>query len=238
MPTSSRKYVPVKKRLGELLVEAGVIDETQLRSVLAHQRKWGGRLGQCLVALRFASEAQVVGALASKLDCATVDVSALEPDPGLEAALKLVPAELARRHCLLPIAADATTLTVAMADPTNFVVADELSFRVGRRIRIAIAGEEEIGRAVRRLYHGEEDLTRDWPSPAAEVGAPPSPDPAGEADGASSRKAALLAALDRVARGQESELFEPGRLAVALARVLIRKGIVADAELLSELCDL
>jgi type IV pilus assembly protein PilB len=220
--TSRRGHVPARKRVGELLVEAGVIDGDQLQAVLAHQRKWGGRVGQCVVALGFASEAQVVRALASRLDCPVADLSALRPGPELAAALALVPPEVALRHKLIPIAVEASCLTVAMADPTNVVAADDLSFRVGRRVRVAIAGETEIARAVRRLYHGEEDAAG---TPGAGAGAPPS----------SPRQAELLAALDIVAHGEESPLFERGRLVAALAALLVRKGLVADVEILAEM---
>jgi type IV pilus assembly protein PilB len=220
-----------------MLLAAGVIDDMQLQSVLAHQRKWGGRIGQCLVTLRFASEAQVVRALASKLECPVFDVSTLAPGPALDAALALVPPDLALRHCLLPVAVDAGSLTVAMADPTNVAVVDELSFRVGRRIRALIAGEDEIRRAVRRLYHGEEDLPEPAPPAAAPAPAAEAPPPLAPrvAAPAAARQAALLDALDRVARGERSALLEPERLVAALARLVLKKGIVGDVELMAEL---
>jgi type IV pilus assembly protein PilB len=226
-PTGPRAG-PLRKRLGELLVEAGVIDAMQLQAVLSHQRKWGGRVGQCLVSLGFATEEQVVLALASKLGCPVADLSALRPGPELQAALELVPADLAVRHHLLPVAIDATTLTVAMADPTNIVVADELSFRVSRRVRILIAGETAIGRAVRLLYYGEE------PPPPPGAPAPASQQPSAPA-APSPRQAALLEALETVANGGTSELFDSSRLAAALARAVLKKGIIADVELLAEL---
>jgi Type II secretion system (T2SS), protein E, N-terminal domain len=145
-----------KKRLGEMLIEAGVIDEVQLRSALAHQRKWGGKLGQALIDLGMSSEAQVVTALATRFGYEVSNVSALRASPALDAALKLVPRELALRQTMLPIAADATTVTVAMGDPSNAPAIDELSFRSGRRVKVTLAGDREIAAAVRRLYLGEE----------------------------------------------------------------------------------
>ena len=229
---------PARKRVGELLVEAGVIDGDQLQAVLAHQHKWGGRVGQCVVALGFASEAQVVRALASRLDCAVADLSALQPGPALAAALDLVPAEVALRHKLLPMALDGACLTVAMADPTNVVAVDELSFRVGRRVRVTIAGETEIARAVRRLYHGEEEEAPPWlAEPAAGENLAPGGAPGTAAPGASAspRQADLLAALDSIARGEESPLFQRSQLVAALATLLVKKGVVADDELLAEI---
>ncbi len=154
-----------KKRLGELLLEAGVIDETQLQSALGHQRRWGMKLGQALLDLKLATEAQVVAALARKFGYEVANLSAVSAGPLLDSALKLVPKDVAGKHTLLPIAADTNSVTVAMADPTNIAVVDELSVRTGRRVRICIAGERELSVLVRRLYFGEE--ARRGPEPIA-----------------------------------------------------------------------
>lgn len=143
---------PPRKRLGELLLEAGVVDNTQLQAALGHQRRWGGRVGQALIDLKMATEEQIVSALASKMGFERVALDQVEYGPGLELALRLVPHEFAERNQLLPYAADANNLLVAMADPSNVGVIDELSFRSGRRIKVAIAGDREIARAIRRLY--------------------------------------------------------------------------------------
>jgi hypothetical protein len=146
-----------KKRLGEMLLEAGVIDETQLHAALGHQRKWGGRLGQALIDLKLATEPQIVAALSRKFGYGTLDLAALPRTPQLEAALKLVPRETAMRQTLLPLACDSSSITVAMADPSNIAVVDELSFRTGRRIKIVLAGDREIAFAVRRFYYADEE---------------------------------------------------------------------------------
>ena len=76
----------VRKRLGEMLLEAGVIDQNQLDAALGHQRKWGGRLGQALVDLKMTSEASVVEALSQKFGYEVVPLEAMEGGPVLEAA--------------------------------------------------------------------------------------------------------------------------------------------------------
>ncbi|HEY6106471.1 MAG TPA: hypothetical protein VIV59_10840, partial [Anaeromyxobacteraceae bacterium] len=148
----------VRKRLGELLLEAGVIDGNQLQAALGHQRKWGGRLGQALVDLRLTSEASIVEALSQKFGYEVVPLEALEGGPLLDAALKLLPGEVARRHNVLPYAADTSTVSVAMSDPGNIAVVDEIRFRAGRRVKVALAGDREIAAAVRRFYYpGEKE---------------------------------------------------------------------------------
>ena len=146
---------PQRRRLGEILLEAGVVDGTQLQAALGHQRRWGGRLGQALIDLKMASEEQIVSTLATKLGFERIPVESIEFGPGLELALRLVPHEFAERNQLLPYAADPASLWVAMADPTNMGVIDELAFRTGRNVKLAIAGDREIARAIRRLYLGD-----------------------------------------------------------------------------------
>jgi hypothetical protein len=157
-----------KKRLGEMLIEAGVIDETQLLSALGHQRKWGGKLGQALIDLKLASEPQIVSALARKFGYPAVSLATVVPSPQLDGALKLVPRELALRQTLLPMASDTNSITVAMADPSNIAVVDEISFRTGRRVKVALAGDREIAAAVRRLYFAEEEAQRTQAIPLEE----------------------------------------------------------------------
>jgi len=142
----------VRKRLGEMLLESGVIDSAQLQSALGHQRRWGGRLGQALVDLKIVTEAQIVEALSRKLGYDSIRLAAVEHGPSLELALRLVPYEFAQRNLLLPYAADMGTVWVAMADPTNVSVVDEVAFRTGRRVKVSLAGDQEIAEAVRRLY--------------------------------------------------------------------------------------
>ncbi len=146
---------PQRKRLGEILLEAGVIDGTQLQAALGHQRRWGGRIGQALIDLKMASEEQIVDTLATKLGFQRIPVESVEFGPGLELALRLVPHEFAERNQLLPYAADTASLWVAMADPTNMGVIDELAFRTGRNVKLSIAGDRELARAIRRLYLGD-----------------------------------------------------------------------------------
>ena len=144
----------VKKRLGEMLVEAGIIDESQLHAALGHQRQWGGRLGHCLIEMKLASEDSIVDALAIKFGYEVAQINQLEPY-AFEQAKALLPREYATRNRIFPIAADTGVLTVAMSDPTNLSLTDELAFKSGRRVKVCIAGEYAIAAAV-RLHYGED----------------------------------------------------------------------------------
>ncbi len=146
-----------KKRLGEMLLEAGIIDEHKLQAALGHQRKWGGRLGQALMDLKLATEPQIVSALSQKFGYQVTPPQALAGGPMLESALRLVPREFASRHNLIPFAMDSSTIWVAMSDPANIAVVDEIRFRTGRRVQIALAGDREIAQAVRQHYFADQN---------------------------------------------------------------------------------
>jgi type IV pilus assembly protein PilB len=173
-----------KKRLGELLIDAGVIDEAMLQSALGHQRRWGGRIGQAMLDLKLTTETTIVQALARKLGFEVARLKALDPQQ-LETALKIVGREFAVKHNIFPMAADHSTLSVAMADPTNLAIVDELRFRFNKRIKVCIGGDREISEALRVHYPSSEPLPLEAISLDAEVSGeflPPLADPFGGGD--------------------------------------------------------
>jgi type II secretion system (T2SS) protein E len=147
--------VTPKKRLGEMLMDAGIIDETQLKAALGHQRQWGVRLGQALVDLKLATEPDIVRALSTKFGFPVAQLANLEPY-ALEQAVGLLPRDFAVRHNVFPMAADTASLTVAMSDPTNLAIVDEIRFRTGRRVKVCMGGDREVAEAVRRHYPNAE----------------------------------------------------------------------------------
>ncbi|NPC85520.1 general secretion pathway protein GspE, partial [Pyxidicoccus fallax] len=135
-------------------MDAGLLTETQLRSALAEQRKWGGKLGLTLVQMGFVDENSMVHALSRQLTIPTVDLEAHTPSPVVLQALR---ADIAERYTVFPTAADPANklLTVATADPTNVESFQELAFHTGQRIQVVVAAASSIERAIRRHYHGE-----------------------------------------------------------------------------------
>ncbi|NMB73584.1 MAG: hypothetical protein GYA21_00480 [Myxococcales bacterium] len=149
----------LKKRLGEILLEANAIDEYQLRSALGFQKKWGGRLGKVLVDNHFITEETLLSALQRQTGIAAVNLKTLQIP---EYVLKLIPKELAEKNHLLPIRLEgdpgkAETLVVAMSDPTNLKALDEIQFKTGKKVKPVLAGEIALSRAIRMLYFGETD---------------------------------------------------------------------------------
>src|SRR5687767_2437875 len=116
-----------RKKIGDLLVEMGIIDPHQLQSALAHQRQWGGKLGKIIVEKRFTTEKAIVDALSKQLNAKVIPLRDLPPDPR---ALKLVPLELAKKHNLFPYQflqeKPVDKVLVAMSDPTDLAALDEV----------------------------------------------------------------------------------------------------------------
>lgn len=144
------------KKLGELLKEAGLIDDFQLQSALAHQRNWGGKLGAILVEMEFVTEEDVVRVLAEKLRIPYANLF----DPELpEASLKLIKEDVAKKYVVMPVKKEAGAVIVAMSDPLDIRVIDELRFITGFNIKPALALESEIKDAIRK-YYDHQDVVR------------------------------------------------------------------------------
>ena len=146
-----------RKKLGDLLCEAGLIDRLQLDSALGYQRQWGGKLGRILVQMRLVDETAIAEALARQLELGVIELAGREIR---EAVLRLVPQAFCETHQVLPFALErdergAETLHVAMVDPTNLAVVDELAFLAGRRVAVAIATDSDMDLAIRHHFHGE-----------------------------------------------------------------------------------
>lgn len=140
-----------RKKLGEMLIEAGVLDEARLRSALADQRRWGRSLGKTLIEMKLIAEDELVRVLAKQLGMESVDLDQMYiPD----AITRLVPDELCRQYQLVPFAQPMKFLDVAMADPTNLGVLDELRIRTQLNIRPFLAGPRQLERALARYYGG------------------------------------------------------------------------------------
>lgn len=139
-----------RKKLGEMLVEAGVLSEQGLRMALAEQRRWGGALGRTLVDMKLVSEPELVRVLSVQLNLPTVDLDKLDIHPTV---LELVAGDIAEHHNIIPFAQPMKFLDVAMADPTNLGIIDELRIRTQLNIRPYLAGPKMIERALAKHYH-------------------------------------------------------------------------------------
>jgi type IV pilus assembly protein PilB len=143
------------ERIGDLLMKEGLITKEQLDKALQEQRANGTRVGYNLIKLGFIQELELVKVLARQSKLPAVDLSKFEPDPKL---IKLIPADLATKNLVLPLKRDGRTLTVAMADPTNFAVVEDLKFITRYDIQPVIAGEFTLRNAIEKNYESSTDV--------------------------------------------------------------------------------
>ncbi len=140
-------------RLGDLLLKEGLISREQLDKALLDGKQNGTRLGYALVKLGYVTETDITKMLARQFRMPAVDLSRFEVDPRIA---KLIPADLATKHLVLPLKRDGRTLTVAMADPTNLGVLDDLKFITRYDIFPVIAGEYTLRNAVEKYYESSD----------------------------------------------------------------------------------
>src|SRR5260221_370198 len=137
------------ERLGNLLVREGLITREQLEKALQEQRQSGTRVGHTRANLGFIPETELTKMLARQHKMPAVDLSKFEVDPRIA---KLIPGDLAIKHLVLPLKRDGRTLTVAMADPTNLGVLDDLKFITRYDIFPVIGGEFTLKTVIEKLY--------------------------------------------------------------------------------------
>jgi hypothetical protein len=142
-----------RKKLGEILIQAGVLDEMKLRAALGEQQRWGGPLGKILIDMKFIAEEALVQALSHQLNFPAVR---LEDRVIATQALDLVPVEICEQHTLIPIQLEGKFLDVAMADPTNLSIIDELRIKTRLNVRAYLAGPKTIERSIQRYYYGRD----------------------------------------------------------------------------------
>ena len=138
--------------LGALLLRDGALTVQQLEEALREKETSNKRLGVILVDRGFVTPTQVSRVLAEQHELPFVDLVREPVDPG---AAGLLSEELARRYGAIPVSflADGAVL-VAVADPTDVVVSDDLRFAVGAPIRVGVASAQAIANAISRHYGG------------------------------------------------------------------------------------
>jgi type IV pilus assembly protein PilB len=142
------------ERIGDLLVREGLITKDQLDKALQEQKQSGTRVGYNLVKLGFVQEIELTKTLARQYKMPAVDLSRFEVDPKV---VRLIPGDLALKNLVLPLKREGRTLTVAMADPTNIAVIDDLKFITRYDIFPVIAGEFTLRNALEKVFESSDE---------------------------------------------------------------------------------
>ena len=140
----------ITKRLGEVLLERGAINQKQLEEALAHQRVHGGLIGQVLIELGFVNEEEVALALTAQYGFPYLPLENYEIDQDIT---KLIPEPVARQYCLIPIDRIGNALTLAMADPSNIQAIEDIEILTHCVVQAFVSTPSDIQKAIERYYH-------------------------------------------------------------------------------------
>ncbi|WP_371068737.1 GspE/PulE family protein [Sediminibacillus sp. JSM 1682029] len=143
-----------KKKLGDLLKEAGVLTETEIVETL-DQKKQGQKLGDALLEHGYITEQQLLEVLELQLGIQSVSLYRYPIDQKLT---ELVPKEMAQRNVLMPLNLRENTMTVAMNDPIDYFSIDDLELSTGFDVKPVIASKDDILQAINK-YYDLEDFT-------------------------------------------------------------------------------
>ncbi len=154
-----------RRPLGQILKARGVVREGQIQEALAEQRKSGGLIGQILVELGHAKSSDIALGLAEQAGMEIVDLSKGVPE---KAALALVDGDTAHAYGVLPLAVQGRTLTVAIGDPLNTAVLEDLRFQTGLDVK-GVIGDAELLRSRIREQYGEQGSISDAIAAAAKA---------------------------------------------------------------------
>ncbi len=139
----------LRKRLGHMLIEAGLLTEEQAEAAAREAAATGRRLGDYVVEQGIITSDALAMTLSQQLGIPFLDLMRVEIQPE---ALSLIPASVCRERTLLPVETDVRMLMVSMADPGNMQVIEDLSSMTGLEIRPAVGTPDEIRRAINIHY--------------------------------------------------------------------------------------
>ena len=148
-------------KLGDALVQAGLISEEQLKKALEVQRGTTKRIGEILVELNLVNELDIISALSKQLGIPYVTrASGLLSPPKGEDLEQMVPEEFARQHLILPLSKNLNSLTIACVDPLDLIAMDSLSRLTGCQVNPIVAPRADLENAIDRFY-GDDSMLKE-----------------------------------------------------------------------------
>jgi len=144
-------------RLGEILLTENLVNRDQLSAALAEQRSSGHRLGYVLIRMGLVPEVEITKVLARQHRLPAVDLSRFEVDAKI---LKLIPSDVAKKHCVLPLKREGRTLTVAMADPSDHGLLQDLKFITRFDLFPVLAGEYTLRNLIEKYYDAPDQASQ------------------------------------------------------------------------------
>ncbi|MGF7049505.1 type IV pilus assembly protein PilB [Paenibacillus sp. DS2015] len=147
----------MNKRLGDLLVENGIVSDTQLQEALLEQKRTKRKLGDLLITQGYITEQQLIEVLEFQLGIPHVNLFKYQIDPAIT---QIIPESMAKRYQVLPLMKEGGKLMVAMADPLDYYAIEDLQMTTGFRIEPAISTRDELQRAIARHYGLQDSMSK------------------------------------------------------------------------------
>ena len=151
-------------RLGELLIDAGVLKEEQLKEALTIQKETKSRLGDILLESKMITNEELIDALQMQLGIDFIDLSTITVPVELA---RFVPRNIAKKHCIVPVKLVGDTLYIAMSDPLDFIAQEEVKAISRKKVVPMIATKKATEQVIETLYGSEgtaraiEDMKRE-----------------------------------------------------------------------------
>lgn len=211
--------------LGDMLVSAGLLTEQQLEMTRDFQKKTGGSLRMMLAKLGFVTDRKLTEFIAEKegLPIAEVDTLFLPVE-----LVRTIPEEMIKKNEVLPIGLKENVIMLAMSDPLNYDVIEQVQFVTGKRVEVHLASHDAMAKAITQLMDNQfDEALKDIKS---DPSIKPHREPTSSASGL--KKPLSEGELRRASGGKvvgTSKKWE--ELAPALIPVLIEKGVITEADL-------
>lgn len=142
-------------RIGDALINSGVITEEQLKEALSYAKKKGQKLGEALIDMSIISETDLLVSLSEQLGIPVVQEENLIIDPSL---IHEIPYNLAKKYNLIPMSLQNGRLIVATSDPLNISIIDDIESRARRAISLVLAPSRKISESIEHYYSGAEQI--------------------------------------------------------------------------------
>ncbi len=138
-----------RKKIGEILKENGLLTDEQLKEALDYAKKHNLRLGEALIQLNFVSEEDILKAISHQLNIPYLEVGNMLFDPEV---VGMLPESFCKRNKVIPLFLVENTLTVAVADPLNIYLIDDIASITGKKINVVVSSQGEIEKALEHIY--------------------------------------------------------------------------------------
>lgn len=157
----------MKKRLGEMLVDAGYLSTEKLLESIGEQKKSGLKLGQYLVRQGLVSEKQIVELVSAQLKIDTYDSGKHPLDVSLS---EVIPQDVAKKYRVVPVRRKGNLLTIAMDDPMDISAVDAIEIYTNLEVEAVIATEKEVDHLTAILYSAHSDIDEAMDQMGLEIG--------------------------------------------------------------------